>query len=102
MQLAFADGSTAAIHYLSNGSKDFPKERIEVFAGGKVFQCDNFRSTKEFGGSRKFGSWRQDKGHACELERFLAALREGGPWPIPAGELLEVSEHSIRLAAGTR
>ena len=41
--IALVDGSTATIHYLANGSKDFPKERIEVFVGGKVLCCDNFR-----------------------------------------------------------
>ena len=29
--------------YLANGSKAFPKERLEVFAAGRVLQLDNFR-----------------------------------------------------------
>ena len=41
--LRFEDGSIGAIHYLANGHKSFPKERLEVFAGGRILQLDNYR-----------------------------------------------------------
>ena len=41
--LGFADGSFGAVHYLANGHKSFPKERLEVFCAGRVVQLDNFR-----------------------------------------------------------
>lgn len=97
LQLNFADGSTASIHYLANGHKDFPKERIEVFAGGKIYTCNNFRYSCEVGGRRRLKTSAQDKGHRNELHAFVSALRTGGEWPISWSELLEVSEHSIRL-----
>ena len=37
IQLSFEDGSIGTIHYYANGSKSFPKERLEVFAGGRSF-----------------------------------------------------------------
>ncbi len=43
IQLKFADGSIGTIHYFANGSKRFPKERLEVFAGGRILQLNNFR-----------------------------------------------------------
>ena len=95
IQMTFADGSTATVHYLANGSKDFPKERIEVFAGGKVLSCDNFRFTKEIGGNRKLKTKKQDKGHASELKAFIDAIRTGRPWPISREELIEVSRVAI-------
>jgi predicted dehydrogenase/threonine dehydrogenase-like Zn-dependent dehydrogenase len=98
LQLTFEDGSTASIHYLANGHKDFPKERIEVFAGGKIYTCDNFRYSREIGGRRKLKTSAQDKGHRTEIENFISAIRNGGNWPIPYSELMEVSDHSIRLA----
>ena len=98
LQLGFEDGSIGTIQYLANGSKDFPKERIEVFGGGKVFACDNFRVTKEVGGNRKFKSNTQRKGHAEELADFLSAIRNGAPGPILAEEIFEVSRVSIELA----
>ena len=98
IQLGFADGSIATIHYLANGSKDFPKERIEVFSGGKVLACDNFRKSVEIGGKGKLKTSSQDKGHAAELTAFVSSIRFGGKWPIPADELLEVSRVTIEVA----
>ena len=100
IQLGFADGSMATIHYLANGSKDFPKERIEVFSGGKVLACDNFRKSVEIGGKGKLKTSSQDKGHAAELTAFISSIRFGGKWPIPADELLEVSRVTIDVAQG--
>jgi len=99
LQLTFADGSIATIHYLSNGSKDFPKERVEVFAGGTVVVCDNFLQTREIGGrKRKLKTRSQDKGHQTELKAFVDALRSGGAWPISAEELFDVSRAAIELS----
>lgn len=99
IQLCFADGSTGTVHYLANGSKDFPKERVEVFAGGKVMVCDNFRVSTEVGGKRKLKTRKQDKGHAAEVAEFLRAIRDGGAWPIPVEELFEVSRVAIDMQA---
>jgi predicted dehydrogenase len=49
LMLSFADGSTGTVHYLANGHKSFPKERLEVFCGGRVLQLDNFRKLKGYG-----------------------------------------------------
>lgn len=98
IQLAFADGSIATVNYLANGSKDFPKERIEVFASGKVLVCDNFRLSKQFGGGGKLKTRSQDKGHAQELKAFIGALNDGGDWPIPGEQLIEVSRATIQAA----
>ena len=47
--LAFADGSIGTIHYLANGHKAFPKERLEVFCAGRILQLDNFRKLSGWG-----------------------------------------------------
>jgi predicted dehydrogenase/threonine dehydrogenase-like Zn-dependent dehydrogenase len=98
--LGFADGSIGTIHYLANGSKAFPKERLEVFAAGAVLVLDNFRRLTGFGwpGFSRMRSWRQDKGQRDLAARFVAAVRSGGPSPIPFAELIEVSRVSIEVA----
>lgn len=98
IQLGFEDGSIATVHYLANGSKEFPKERIEVFAGGKVFQCDNFRVSRVIGGQGKKKTSSQDKGHKTELSTFVDAISKGGAWPISKQELFEVSRVTIDMA----
>jgi predicted dehydrogenase len=98
--LEFDDGSVGAIHYLANGSKAFPKERLEVFGGGAVLQLDNFRRMRGFGwpGFSKMNLMRQDKGQKACVAAFLDAIRNGSQPPIPLGEILEVSRVSIEAA----
>ena len=98
--LGFADGSFGTIHYLANGATGFPKERVEVFAAGRVLQLDNFRKLKGFGwpGFRKMNLWRQDKGQAACVKAFLLAIEKGGDSPIAIEEIFEVARVSIQVA----
>lgn len=100
LQLRFADGSIGAVHYLANGSKAFPKERLEVFAAGGVLQLDNFRRLLGFGwpGFRKTSLWRQDKGQRDCVRAFLGAVANSGPAPIAVDEILEVTRLTIDIA----
>lgn len=100
LQLRFASGSIATVHYFANGCRSFPKERIEVFASGRVLQLDNFRVLRAYGwpGFGTMRLWRQDKGHRACVKAFVRVLREGGPSPIPWSELSEVSRVIIELA----
>src|SRR5439155_22584945 len=102
LQLAFADGSIGTIHYFANGARAFPKERLEVFAGGRVLQLDNFRRLRGFGwpGLSRMNLWRQDKGQRQCAAQFVRALQEGGTAPIPFEELMEVS--AVTLAGATK
>jgi predicted dehydrogenase/threonine dehydrogenase-like Zn-dependent dehydrogenase len=100
--LTFADGSIGAIHYLSTGDKGFPKERYEVFAGGRILQLDNFRALRGWGwknfSKANGGRFTQDKGHAAGLCAFLDAVAQGKPSPIPLEEIVETSKWAVRLA----
>lgn len=96
--LHFSNGSMATIHYLANGSKDYPKERVEVFSGQRVIRCDNFRSTREYGGQgRKLKTRGQDKGHRAELEAFVNAIKNGQKAPISYDQLFEVTQATIEV-----
>lgn len=100
LSLAFADGSIGTVHYIANGARSFPKERLEVFCGGRVLRLDNFRRLIGFGWP-KFGQmnlWRQDKGQNACVDAFVRAVEQGGPPPIPFDELMEVTRVTIELA----
>jgi predicted dehydrogenase len=101
LQLTFADGSIGTIHYFANGSKAFPKERVDVFAQGRVLQLDNFRTLTGFGwpGFRRMRLWKQDKGQKACAAAFVAAVRVGGAAPIPFDEILEVTRTTIALGS---
>ncbi len=100
MVLGFADGSTAAIHYLANGDRGFAKERIEVFCAGRILALDNFRRLRGFGwpGLGTSSSWKQDKGQVACVVAFLDAVSKGQPSPIPYDEIIEVSRATVELA----
>ncbi|NOI95787.1 bi-domain-containing oxidoreductase [Vibrio sp. T3Y01] len=102
--LGFADGSFGTIHYLANGAANFPKERVEVFAAGRVLQLDNFRKLKAFGwpGFSKMNLWKQDKGQTDCAAAFLSAIESGKESPIPARELFEVARITIEIAEQLR
>lgn len=97
--LRFADGSVGTVHYLANGHKSFPKERLEVFCAGRVLQLDNFRKLRGWGwpGFRTLNLWRQDKGQGACAQAFMDAVREGGATPITLDEILEVSRVAIEV-----
>jgi predicted dehydrogenase/threonine dehydrogenase-like Zn-dependent dehydrogenase len=100
LSISFEDGSTAAVHYLANGSTAFTKERIEAFADGRIWQIDNWRRLTVFGGHGGKGHRfsRMAKGHAEELAAFARSVRAAAPPPIPYQELFEVSRWVIRAA----
>ena len=102
IQLSFADGSVGTIHYFANGSKSFPKERLEVFASGRVLQLDNFRKLRGFGfsGFSSMRLWRQDKGQKACTAAFVRAIELGSPSPIPFDEIAEVTRLTIELTNG--
>jgi predicted dehydrogenase len=100
LQLGFADGSIGTVHYFANGSKRFPKERLEVFTGGRILQLDNFRRLRGYGWPGFTGQrlWRQDKGQQACAAAFLEAVRTGDPAPIPWPEIEEVARVTLELA----
>jgi len=100
ISLGFEDGSIGTVHYLANGNKAFPKERLEVFVAGRVLQLDNFRKLQGFGwpGFNKMSLWRQDKGQKACAAAFIKAITQGGPSPIAFDEIVEVARVSIEVA----
>lgn len=95
------NGSIATVHYFANGNKDFPKERIEIFANGAILQLDNFKSLNCFGnaGCKNQSLWAQDKGHAACATEFVKSIENGEPAPIPFAEIYEISRATL-VAAG--
>ncbi|MBA4695804.1 MAG: Gfo/Idh/MocA family oxidoreductase [Legionella sp.] len=98
--LGFEDGSFGTIHYLANGNAAFPKERIEIFAEGKILQLDNFRRLKGYGfkGFSRMNLWKQDKGQRHCVKAFLSAIEEGASTPISPEEIFEIARVTIEVA----
>jgi predicted dehydrogenase len=107
ISLRFTDGSIGAVHYFANGPKSLSKERLEVFASGRVLQLDNYRVLRGFGwpGFKSMRLWRQDKGQRACAAAFTGAIsggarsRETVGAIIPTAELIEVGRWTVDLAA---
>jgi predicted dehydrogenase len=99
--ITYEDGSIGTVHYFASGHKSFPKERLEVFAGGRILVLDNFRKLNGFGwpGFKSMRLWQQNKGAIEMAAAFVAAIRAGASSPIPFDELLEVSRTTLKAAS---
>ncbi len=102
--LGFADGSFGTVHYLANGHRSFPKERLEVFCAGRILQLDNFRRLRGYGwpGFKTMKLWRQDKGNADCVAGFIKALGQNQGAPIKFEELVEVTNMTFELVEALR
>ncbi|WP_350277224.1 bi-domain-containing oxidoreductase [Kribbella sp. HUAS MG21] len=97
--LRFANGSVGTISYVGGGNARFPKETIDITGGGRNARFDNFQSASVWTGrkpsTRKSRS--ADKGQRIELERFVAAVKSGGPMPIPFDVLVATTRATIAV-----
>jgi predicted dehydrogenase/threonine dehydrogenase-like Zn-dependent dehydrogenase len=93
MTFTFADGSVGTVSYLANGDKSLPKERLEVFSGGRIAILDDYRTLENIHNGRRRARrsrLRQDKGHRAEWQSFVKAISESGEPPIPYRDLITV------------
>jgi predicted dehydrogenase/threonine dehydrogenase-like Zn-dependent dehydrogenase len=105
LTFTYPEGSIGTVSYLANGDKAFPKERVEVFAGGRVAVLDDFRSLEMVhNGSRKTlrSRLRQDKGHQAEWDFFVNAITEGRQPTIPYEQLFGVTQATFAAVEALR
>jgi predicted dehydrogenase len=102
--LRHANGSASSIAYLAGGDRALPKERVELFGGGRIAIIEDFKdvSTCVGGKIKRQRAARQEKGHRAEIETFAGALRRGGAAPIPWTELRAVTLASILAVRSLR
>lgn len=94
-----SDGSIGNINYLANGDRAFPKERIEVYGGGRVAVLDDFRALELWRDGKRKTTKRlaQDKGFDQELTAFINAARNGGAMPISWRSLVLTTLACLRI-----
>ena len=102
--LKFIDGSIGTIHYFANGSKAYPKEKLQIFAAGKILELNNYRSLRGYGwkGFKSMKSWRMDKGQIACVQAFTDSAKLGNDSPVRSEELFEVSRIIIEISEGLK
>jgi predicted dehydrogenase/threonine dehydrogenase-like Zn-dependent dehydrogenase len=94
--LRYDNGSTGVINYFANGSKEYSKERVEVFSQERTLIMDNFIKTEGFG-FKGFSSMKtsQDKGHKAQFDLLAERVIKGGEALIPFDSLVNTTEASL-------
>ena len=101
--LRYANGTNAVINYFANGSKSYAKERVEVYAQGKVLVLDNWRKLTGYG-IKGFSSMsgRMDKGQQNQFNPLTQRLVNGGAPLIPFEEIENTTKTAIAAIESLR
>jgi len=100
IMLQYSDGSLAHIAYLSNGSKAYTAERVEIFCDNKVASLRDYRKLEMTQGLsvKTKRLWVQsDKGHAGQISAFLDAVSGSGK-SLDVRSYLDSSRVAIEVA----
>lgn len=94
--LKYENGSTGVINYFANGSKQYSKERVEVYSQERTLIMDNFRRTRGYGvsGFSKLKT-RMDKGHKYQFQELIRRIKEGGDPLISFEEIVNTTRASF-------
>ena len=94
LSLEFESGSIGNIHYFSNGSKSFPKERIEIFGDNKIIMMENFKKLRTWGFNinKNENYIKLDKGQKRCTKEFVDAVKKGTQSPINFLEIIETQK----------
>ena len=77
VSLRYEDGSIAHVFYTTIGPKALPKERVEIYGGGRAAVIDDFRTlTTGIGDKLREKKWRlQNKGQCEEWVEFAQVIK---------------------------
>jgi predicted dehydrogenase len=94
--LKYQNGTNAAIHYFSNGSKAYSKERIEIYSHERTLVLDNWKNLTAYG-FKGFSSMkgRQDKGHRMQFSLFNERIARGEEALIPFDSIVNTARASF-------
>jgi predicted dehydrogenase len=104
VNLEFTDGSIAAVCYFANGSKELPKEYIEVYNGGLTGTIRDFKELEihSTGKPRRRKSFVQDKGQAKMIQEFIQSLDGSGRPLISPAEIFAVTRATFAVQESLR
>lgn len=102
--LRHANGSISSVAYIASGDKSYPKERVEVFGGGRIAVIDDFCRAEGSSQGRRSVLWKgkQNKGHQAELQALADHLVHGAEAPISWPELWSTSLAAILAVRSLR
>lgn len=99
ISIFFKNGSIGTISYFANGSKEVPKEYLEIYASGTTAILEDFKKLRIYGKGKPQTSklFNQNKGQKEMVEAFLNELMKSGNSPIPMEEIFSVTRATFRV-----
>ena len=98
--VTYDDGSVANLIYTAAGSKDYPKETMEVFFDGKMITLNDYKSMKGYGVKlASIETKGSEKGQLEELEVFGKAIKEGREAPISLWQQVQAMQIAFAVEA---
>lgn len=97
--LNYEDGSVATLEYFAIGSKEFPKEYMEIHFDERTIVIDDYKSIKGHGVKLNLiKSKIPEKGHLEELEALYDILTgKTERWPIELWDMIQTTEISFEI-----
>ena len=104
MNLSFTNGSIGTISYFANGSRELPKEYIEVFCSGLTGIIRDFKEMKIYGKGKPTRKrlLNQDKGQSQMMKQFLQRIKMGGEPLMPPEEIFTVTQACFAVLQSIR
>ena len=100
VQLEFANGSIAEIHYIAEGSSKLKKERLEIWSGVDYLLLDNFRKITflKHGKRKTYSTIFQNKGQKECVTHFFNVVCGKEKSRISFDEIKSVTDLTLRVA----
>ncbi len=104
LNLQFANGSIGSISYFANGSKELPKEYVEVYDSGLTGLIRDFKELEVYSTGKPYRkkSLVQDKGQADMIKAFVASIKTGGTPLIDPAEMFAVTRAALAAVESIR
>jgi len=94
----YSDGSVCNLIYTALGSKEIPKEKMDIYVDGRIISLNDFKELNIFGSSiNGMRSKVQNKGLFEELYEFGKGLKKGKNYIIPLWQLIQATEISFEV-----
>jgi len=99
IMIQFANNSSAVICYYANGSKNLPKEYIEIFSSGTSIVLNDFKELQIYGIGKpsKTKSFIQNKGQKEMVREYIDSLLNNSNDLIPFEEIIAVTKTGFRI-----
>jgi hypothetical protein len=97
--LKFEDGSVASLGYFALGSREYPKEHMQVHFDEKTLIMEDYKTLSAFGVKMKdAGPGSSSKGHLEEWKKLYKSLKDPSEkWPVPLRDMIDTTKITLMI-----